>query len=176
MAIRQRPMGVIRHLAGEGQVIGEPLTLVAELTDAEITIDPDTASADLLTWGITNSGALDHEFLILQTDDVAADVIALGIEDDVADLDAYTVAGSSGVIAAGDSTVFFADLAEGHYVIVSNQVNDVFAGMVTEFTVSAIDDDPARLVNAIGRVVRRAGLPRGVREVKTPASSWRINK
>jgi uncharacterized cupredoxin-like copper-binding protein len=108
-------------------------TISATLTEFVIALSATSAPAGTVTFNVTNSGTMVHEFVILKTDILAKDlplVNGLVVEDD------YSPVGEVPETDPAKSGTFSATLAAGHYAIICNIAGHVAQGMVTDFTVN----------------------------------------
>jgi uncharacterized cupredoxin-like copper-binding protein len=108
-------------------------TITGTLTEYKIALSAASAPAGSVTFNVTNSGTMVHEFVILKTDTLAKDLPLVNgavVEDD------YNPVGEVAETDAGKSGTFTATLAAGHYAIICNIPGHVAAGMVTDFTVN----------------------------------------
>lgn len=108
-------------------------TITATLTEFVIALSHTSAPAGPVTFNVTNSGTMVHEFVILKTDILAKDlplVNGVVVEDD------YSPVGEVPETDAGKSGTFSATLAAGHYAIICNIAGHVAQGMVIDFTVN----------------------------------------
>ena len=92
-----------------------------------------SAPAGVVTFNVTNSGTMVHEFVILKTDILAKD---LPVVDGAVVEDDYSPVGEVPETDPGKSGTFSATLAAGHYAIICNIADHVAAGMVIDFTVN----------------------------------------
>lgn len=106
--------------------------VAATLTEFAIALSPSTAAPGSVTFTVTNSGTMVHEFVILKTDVLAADLPLAN--DKVTEAD-YTSMGEVADLQPGASGTVTATLPAGHYAIVCNLVGHVSGGMATDFTV-----------------------------------------
>jgi uncharacterized cupredoxin-like copper-binding protein len=108
-------------------------TISATLTEFVIALSATSAPAGTVTFNVTNSGTMVHEFVILKTDILAKDlplVNGLVVEDD------YSPVGEVPETDPAKSGTFSATLAAGHYAIICNIAGHVAQGMVIDFTVN----------------------------------------
>jgi uncharacterized cupredoxin-like copper-binding protein len=107
-------------------------TITATLKEFSIELSAPTAPAGSVTFTVTNSGTMVHEFVVLQTDVRAADLpIAKGEVNE----DDYTSMGEVADLEADASGTMTASLTAGHYVIICNLPGHVSQGMAIDFTV-----------------------------------------
>ena len=108
-------------------------TVTATLTEFAIALSATSAPAGAVTFNVTNSGTMVHEFVILKTDILAKDlplVNGVVVEDD------YSPVGEVPETDPAKSGTFSATLAAGHYAIICNIAGHVAQGMVIDFTVN----------------------------------------
>ena len=109
-------------------------TVKATLTDMKITLDRTTVPAGPVTFVVTNSGALEHELVVLQTstaeDKLAADADEEGKMDETGNV------GETGDMDKGTTKTFTVTLPAGHYILMCNEVGHYSAGMHMSFTVN----------------------------------------
>lgn len=108
-------------------------TVNATLTDMKISVDRTSISAGPVSFVVKNSGAVEHELAVLQTD-VSADKIAAGTE--AGKVNETGNVGETGDMAAGSSKTFTVTLAAGHYVLICNEIGHYASGMHMAFTVN----------------------------------------
>jgi uncharacterized cupredoxin-like copper-binding protein len=108
-------------------------TITATLTEFVIALSATSAPAGVVTFNVTNSGTMIHEFVILKTDILAKD---LPVVDHAVVEDDYSPVGEVPETDPGKSGTFSATLAAGHYAIICNIADHVAAGMVIDFTVN----------------------------------------
>ena len=106
--------------------------ITATLKEYSIDISAATAPAGPVTFTVTNSGTMIHEFVVLQTDTLAAD---LPLANDEVNEDDYTSMGEVADLEAGASGSLSATLAAGHYAIICNLPGHVRQGMAIDFNV-----------------------------------------
>jgi len=112
---------------------GTTTTITATLTEYEIQLSATSAPAGTVIFDVTNAGTIVHEFAILKTDVLAADLPLAG---DSVDEGAFNAIGEVEETEPGGSGTFTATLEPGHYAIICNVSGHVAEGMVTDFTVS----------------------------------------
>jgi uncharacterized cupredoxin-like copper-binding protein len=98
-----------------------------------MTIDPATVSAGSVTFTVVNEGVKKHEFVILSTDVMAAD---LPIEGDEVNEDDYVVVDEIGDLPPGETGTLTVDLAPGHYALICNLKGHMRMGMYADITVT----------------------------------------
>lgn len=107
------------------------------VTENEYSISPDqpTVSSGKVTITVSNSGAIKHELVILQTDSAPTALPKSSKKDEADEEKAGTTAGEFGAIAPGASNSADFDLSPGHYVLICNITGHYSKGMAAEFTV-----------------------------------------
>ena len=108
-------------------------TITGTLTEYKIALSAATAPAGEITFNVTNAGTMIHEFVILKTDTLAADLPL--VSDKVTEAD-YTAPGEVAETDPTKSGTVTLTLAAGHYAIICNIAGHVRQGMVIDFTVS----------------------------------------
>jgi len=104
-----------------------------ELTDAfAIELSSDTAPAGEVTFDVRNTGALLHEFVVVNTD-LAAD--ALPVEGAAVDETQLDILGAVEDLDPAASESVTVDLEAGTYLLICNIPGHFSAGMHTAFTV-----------------------------------------
>jgi uncharacterized cupredoxin-like copper-binding protein len=106
--------------------------ITATLKEYSIELSAATAAPGAVTFTVTNSGSMIHEFVVLTTDVLAAD---LPLTNDAVNEDDYTSMGEVADLEAGASGTLTATLAAGHYAIICNLPGHVRQGMAIDFTV-----------------------------------------
>ena len=112
---------------------GTTTTITGTLTEYEIQLSATSAPAGTVIFNVTNAGTIVHEFVILKTDVLAADLPLAG---DSVDEGAFNAIGEAEETEPGGSGTFTATLEPGHYAIICNVSGHVSQGMVTDFTVN----------------------------------------
>jgi hypothetical protein len=107
--------------------------ITATLKEFSIELNQATAAPGAVTFTVTNSGSMVHEFVVLKTDTQAAD---LPLTNDAVNEDNYTSMGEVADLEAGATGTLTATLAAGHYAIICNLPGHVRQGMAVDFTVS----------------------------------------
>jgi len=108
-------------------------TINATLTDMKIAVDRSSISAGPVTFVVKNSGAVEHELVVIKTD-IAQDKIVAGTE--AGKVDETGNLGETGDVVAGGSNTFTVALPAGHYVLICNEVGHYGMGMHMGFTVN----------------------------------------
>ena len=106
--------------------------IAATLKEYSIKLSAATAAPGAVTFTVTNSGTMVHEFVVLKTDVKAAD---LPLTNGAVTEDEYTSMGEVADLAAGASGTLTATLTAGHYAIICNLPGHVSQGMVADLTV-----------------------------------------
>ena len=117
-------------------VEGTPVAVAVGETDVQhmyMTIDPATVAAGSVTFTVVNEGVKKHEFVILQTDVMAAD---LPIKGDEVNEDDYVVVDEIGDLPPGETGTLTVDLAPGHYALICNLKGHMRMGMYADITVT----------------------------------------
>ena len=109
-------------------------TVNATLSDMKISLDRTSIPAGTITFVVKNTGAVEHELVVLQTN-TAQDKIA-GDADEAGKMDETGNVGETGDVDAGQSKTFTVTLPAGHYVLMCNEVGHYAAGMHMTFTVN----------------------------------------
>lgn len=116
---------------------GTPVAVAVGETDVQhmyMNLDQATVPAGTVTFTIVNEGVKVHEFVILSTDVLAAD-LPIEANDEVNE-DAYTVIDEVEDLAGGDTATLTVDLAPGHYALICNLKGHVRMGMYSDITVT----------------------------------------
>lgn len=108
-------------------------TVTGTLTEYKIALSAPSAPAGSVTFNVTNSGTMVHEFVILKTDTLAKD---LPLVDGVVVEADYNPVGEVAETEVSKSGTFTGTLAAGHYAIICNIAGHVAQGMVVDFTVN----------------------------------------
>ncbi|MGZ5288558.1 MAG: cupredoxin domain-containing protein [Actinomycetota bacterium] len=114
---------------------GTPVAVAVGETDVQhmyMTVDPTTAPAGTVTFTVVNEGVKKHEFVILSTDVMAADLPLKGdevVEDD------YNAIDEIGELPPGETHTLTVDLEPGHYALICNLKGHVRMGMYADITV-----------------------------------------
>jgi copper(I)-binding protein len=106
--------------------------ITATLKEYSIELSASTAAPGAVTFTVTNSGSMIHEFVVLKTDIQAAD---LPLTNDAVTESDYTSMGEVADLQAGASGTLNATLAAGQYVMICNLPGHVREGMAVDFTV-----------------------------------------
>lgn len=110
-----------------------PSTVDATLSEFKITTSPATAAAGTVTFKVTNSGKVKHQFTIISTDKSAATVLSKHNPND-------DIAGARGEISSiqpgQTKTLVLHKLKPGHYALVCALPGHYQSGMHADFTVS----------------------------------------
>jgi uncharacterized cupredoxin-like copper-binding protein len=117
-------------------VAGTPVAVAVGETDVQhmyMNVDATTVPAGTVTFTVVNEGVKKHEFVILSTDVMAADMKVEG--NDEVNEDLYTNAGETGDLPAGETASLTVDLKPGHYALICNLKGHVRMGMYSDITV-----------------------------------------
>jgi uncharacterized cupredoxin-like copper-binding protein len=116
---------------------GGGTSVTAKLTEFKIELDPTTAPGGPVTFELTNSGTVVHEFVVFKTD-LAADKLPLAADgatvDEAGAGASLTLVDEVEDIAVGATASLAVDLPAGHYVAICNVPAHYTSGMRTEFT------------------------------------------
>ena len=107
--------------------------IAVDLKEWAITPSSRTAKAGDVTFNLTNSGTVVHEFVVVKTD-VKAD--ALKVIGDKIDESALTAVDEVEDIAIGATPTLKVTLAAGHYVVLCNIETHYGLGMRSDFDVN----------------------------------------
>ncbi len=113
---------------------GEIQVTLTEDPDFMVDVEPTSASAGSLTFGVNNTGSILHNLRVIKSD-LAPDKLPLddsGLQVDEAQVD---VASSVPELDPGTSQQLSADLEAGAYVLICNVAGHYEGGMHTAFTV-----------------------------------------
>ena len=113
---------------------GAPGPITATLKDFSFQLSSNTAKAGNVTFKITNSGTVKHEFVVEQTD-LTPDKLPMTADGSV-DEEKLTSMGEQGDIEVGNTVDLTLVMHPGHYVIICNLPTHFQQGMYTEFTVT----------------------------------------
>jgi uncharacterized cupredoxin-like copper-binding protein len=107
----------------------------AKETEFKIELGAPSAPAGDVTFDITNSGTVQHEFVVLKTD-TAADALPVDSSTNTVseETEGLTVVDEVEDIAVGDTPTLSVDLQAGHYVIICNIPGHYAGGMHADFT------------------------------------------
>jgi uncharacterized cupredoxin-like copper-binding protein len=97
-------------------------------------VNQTTTKSGKVSFKITNTGSVVHEFVIVQTD-LAADKLPTTPDGDV-DEEKLESPGEQGDLDVGKSADLTVDLKPGRYLLICNLPNHYKLGMHTEFTVT----------------------------------------
>ena len=116
---------------------GGGTSVTAKLTEFKIELGAATAPGGPVTFELTNSGTVVHEFVVFKTD-LAADKLPLAADGATVDEEgagaSLTLVDEVEDIAVGATASFAVDLPAGHYVAICNVPAHYTSGMHTEFT------------------------------------------
>ena len=97
-----------------------------------MTIDPTTVPAGTVTFTVVNEGVKKHEFVVMATDEMAAD---LPLEGDEVNEDNYVVIDEIGELPPGETLTLTVELEPGHYSLICNLKGHMRMGMYADLTV-----------------------------------------
>lgn len=137
------PLLVVAVVAGcepaatpTGTPAGSPGTPVAvTLREFAIEPSPSNVAAGPVTFRITNSGTIEHEFVILGPTGLPVDQLPSDDGGQTVDEEEVGVVGEQEAIGAGTSATLNATLAAGNYVLICNIETHYTSGMRVAFTV-----------------------------------------
>jgi uncharacterized cupredoxin-like copper-binding protein len=109
-------------------------TVNATLSDMKISLDRTSIPAGTITFVVKNTGAVEHELVVLQTN-TAQDKIGSDA-DEAGKMDETGNVGETGDMNVGETKTFTITLPAGHYVLMCNEVGHYAAGMHMTFTVN----------------------------------------
>jgi uncharacterized cupredoxin-like copper-binding protein len=116
---------------------GGGTSVTAKLTEFKIELGAATAPGGPVTFELTNSGTVVHEFVVFKTD-LAADKLPLAADGATVDEEgagaSLTLVDEVEDIAVGATASLAVDLPAGHYVAICNVPAHYTSGMRTEFT------------------------------------------
>ncbi len=136
------------HEGGEEEIVAAPTATpggtpgpgggiqvtLTEDPDFMVSVEPASAAAGSLTFGVTNAGSILHNLRVIKSD-LAPDALPLddsGLQVDEAQVD---VVSSVPELDPGTSQQLSADLEAGPYVLICNVAGHYEGGMHTAFTV-----------------------------------------
>lgn len=126
--------------------LGTPTLTSGDFEVDEFTIKPKLTRArpGTVTFSVSNTGAVAHEFIVVASDLPAA-TLPRAADDLGVDESQVEIVGRIDVIAPGDTDEISLDLPSGRYLLICNLVSSTdshyIKGMYTPFTIS--DDAPA---------------------------------
>jgi uncharacterized cupredoxin-like copper-binding protein len=114
-----------------------PSSVSAKLSEFKVDLSSATGAAGEVTFNITNSGTVTHEFVVIKSD-LASDKLPATAEGKV-DEESTELTGVDEVedIAAGSTATLKVDLEPGHYVLICNLPGHYTGGMRSSFEVAA---------------------------------------
>jgi uncharacterized cupredoxin-like copper-binding protein len=116
---------------------GGGTSVTAKLTEFKIELGATSAPAGPVTFELTNSGTVVHEFVVFKTD-LAVDKLPLAADgatvDEAGAGASLTLVDEVEDIAVGATASLAVDLPAGHYVAICNIPAHYTSGMRTEFT------------------------------------------
>lgn len=104
----------------------------ADLKEFSITLGRATATAGTVQFNVKNSGAVVHEFVVLDTDTPANGLTVTG---ETVSEDGLAVVNEIEDIAVGATPTLTVTLTPGHYAIICNVEGHYAAGMRADLTV-----------------------------------------
>jgi uncharacterized cupredoxin-like copper-binding protein len=136
MSYRTRRRSLIITALSLGLLIlaacGAPPPITTTLTDYAFTLSQASAKNGKVTFRMTNSGSLVHEFVVVQTD-LAANMLPMNADGNV-DEEKLKSMGEQGDIETGKTLDLTLDLHPGRYLIICNLPGHFQRGMYAEFT------------------------------------------
>jgi uncharacterized cupredoxin-like copper-binding protein len=116
---------------------GGGTSVTAKLTEFKLELSPTSAPGGPVTFELTNSGIVVHEFVVFKTD-LAADKLPLAADgatvDEAGAGASLTLVDEVEDIEVGATASLAVDLPAGHYVAICNVPAHYTSGMQTEFT------------------------------------------
>jgi uncharacterized cupredoxin-like copper-binding protein len=111
--------------------------VIAVVKEWKISTNTQSHVAGPITFYLDNQGNIDHEFVIIQTDTLAKDLVAK-VDPATMRLDEelLTSPGEYGDLAAGVTGVVTIDLPAGHYVLMCNIADHYQLGMYADLEVT----------------------------------------
>jgi len=111
--------------------------VIAVVKEWKISTNTPSHVAGPITFYLDNQGNIDHEFVIIQTDTLAKDLVAK-VDPATMRLDEelLTSPGEYGDLAAGVTGVVTIDLPAGHYVLMCNIADHYQLGMYADLEVT----------------------------------------
>jgi uncharacterized cupredoxin-like copper-binding protein len=111
--------------------------IIAVVKEWKISTNTPSHVAGPITFYLDNQGNIDHEFVIIQTDTLAKDLVAK-VDPATMRLDEelLTSPGEYGDLAAGVTGVVTIDLPAGHYVLMCNIADHYQLGMYADLEVT----------------------------------------
>jgi uncharacterized cupredoxin-like copper-binding protein len=113
---------------------GAPGPINATIKDYALQVNQTTTKSGKVSFKITNTGSVVHEFVIVQTD-LAADKLPTNPDGSI-DEEKLESPGEQGDLDVGKSADLTVDLKPGRYLLICNLPNHYKLGMHTEFTVT----------------------------------------
>jgi uncharacterized cupredoxin-like copper-binding protein len=100
-----------------------------------MTLSSDSAPAGTVTFEVTNTGNMEHEFVVLQTETMAADLPFDQAKDEVIeDSPGLTNVDEIEGIQPGETKTLVVDLTAGHYALICNITKHWREGMRADFS------------------------------------------
>jgi uncharacterized cupredoxin-like copper-binding protein len=124
---------VLLGAACDGGSSGDGSSIDVTLVDDGVTVSETEASAGSLTFATTNEGTLTHEIEVFEGEE---DPASLPIEDDVANVEAWTLVDEIEDITPGATADLTVDLDPGTYQVVCNLPGHFEKGMYATLRVS----------------------------------------
>ena len=125
----------IMLLAAALAACGGPASVTVTMIDYEMQLSADSVKAGEVTFHVQNDSDITvHEFVVVQTDTMAAD-IPVG-EDLLVDEALFTPVDEIEDIEAGDGGDLTVTLEPGHYILLCNIAGHYQLGMHTDFNVT----------------------------------------
>jgi len=113
---------------------GAPGPVNTIVKDYAIEMNQTTAKSGKVSFKITNSGLVVHEFVVVKTD-LPIDKLPTAADGDI-DEDKLEIPGEQGDLEVGKSADLTLDLTAGRYLMICNLPNHYKLGMHTEFMVT----------------------------------------
>jgi uncharacterized cupredoxin-like copper-binding protein len=117
-------------------------TVVVKLIDVDaqteaMTLSSNTSPAGTVTFEVTNTGSMVHEFVVISTDLAAADLPFDDAKDEVIeDAPGLTPVDEIEDIKAGETKTLQVELPAGHYALICNITKHWREGMRADFNVT----------------------------------------
>jgi uncharacterized cupredoxin-like copper-binding protein len=128
----------VASVAAAPAPIAAPGPVMVALDQWSITPQTTQVASGPVTFTVSNNGSIIHEFVVMQTDTLAADLHISGFEGEkprVNEDRVGTNVGETGDMEAGTTKTITIDLKPGHYVFMCNLPAHYGLGMRTDFTV-----------------------------------------
>ena len=111
-----------------------PGAIQVELLDFAVEVEPASATADTITFIVTNGGAQVHNLRLIETE-LAPDALPLDDDGIVVDEEQVDVVGSVAELSGGEDEELSVELEAGSYVLICNVPTHYALGMSVAFTV-----------------------------------------